>query len=61
MVLIGLGPFGGVLAILVTGLTAWVIGNLARKRIGGQTGDVLGTIQQAGEAAILLCAVATQP
>jgi len=61
LVLIGLGPFGGLLALLVTGLAAWMIANLALKRIGGQTGDVLGTIQQAGEVAILLTAVATQP
>jgi adenosylcobinamide-GDP ribazoletransferase len=61
LVLIGLGPFGGVLAILVAALSAWAIANLALKRIGGQTGDVLGTIQQVGETAILLTAVATQP
>lgn len=61
LVLIGLGPFGGVLAILVAAMAAWTIANLALKRIGGQTGDVLGTIQQVGETAILLAAVATQP
>lgn len=61
LVLIGLGPFGGVLAIAAAVLVAWAIANLATRRIGGQTGDVLGTIQQAAEAAILLAAVATQP
>ena len=61
LVLIGLGPFGGILAIAATALVAWAIARLAVRRIGGQTGDVLGTIQQAAEAAILLAAVATQP
>ncbi len=61
LVLIGLGPFGGVLAGLAAAMVAWVIANLALRRIGGQTGDVLGAIQQATEATILIVAVATQP
>ena len=31
---------------------------LARARIGGYTGDVLGAIEQLGEIAVLLAAVA---
>jgi adenosylcobinamide-GDP ribazoletransferase len=61
LVLIGLGPFGGLLAILSSGMVAWAIANHALRRIGGQTGDVLGAIQQAVEATILVVAVATQP
>ena len=61
LVLIGLGPFGGLLAILSSGMVAWAIATLAMRRIGGQTGDVLGAIQQAVEATILVAAVATQP
>jgi len=61
LVLIGLGPFGGLLGISVAAFAALMIGRLALRRIGGQTGDVLGTIQQAAETAILLAAVATQP
>jgi adenosylcobinamide-GDP ribazoletransferase len=61
VVLIGLGPFGGLLAILAAALAGWAIAKLATQRIGGHTGDVLGTIQQAAEVLILLAAVATQP
>jgi len=61
LVLIGLGPFGGLLGISVAAFVALMIGRLALRRIGGQTGDVLGAIQQAAETAILLAAVATQP
>lgn len=61
LVLIGLGPLGGILGIAAAALVSWAIAQLALRRIGGQTGDVLGAIQQAAEAAILLAAVATQP
>jgi adenosylcobinamide-GDP ribazoletransferase len=54
--LFGLGPAGaiiGSLILLAAGLSlAW----LARKQIGGQTGDVLGTLEQVSEAAVLLLA-----
>jgi len=43
----------GVTTVLVVGLLlAW----LARSQIGGQTGDVLGAMEQIGEAAVLLIA-----
>jgi adenosylcobinamide-GDP ribazoletransferase len=61
LVLVGLGPLGGLLGIAAAALITWTIVQLALRRIGGQTGDVLGAIQQAAEAAILLAAVATQP
>lgn len=61
VLLIGLGPIGGVLAAGGVAASAYGIGNMARRRIGGQTGDVLGAIQQAAETVILLAAVATQP
>jgi adenosylcobinamide-GDP ribazoletransferase len=61
VLLIGLGPIGGVLAAGGVAAAAYGIGNMARRRIGGQTGDVLGAIQQAAEMVILLAAVATQP
>ena len=46
-------PFGprGALALLLAALTAWGIAALARRRLGGQTGDVLG-------AAAVLCEIA---
>lgn len=49
--------FGGtVLVALVTGLLTFAIVAVARRLIGGQTGDVLGAIQQVSEAAILITA-----
>ncbi|MBC7131638.1 MAG: adenosylcobinamide-GDP ribazoletransferase [Roseovarius sp.] len=41
---------GGAAALVALGL-----GRLARARIGGQTGDVLGAVQQVSEIAALLC------
>jgi adenosylcobinamide-GDP ribazoletransferase len=41
-------------AALVAALSAWVIGMLAMRQIGGQTGDVLGAAEQVAETAILL-------
>jgi adenosylcobinamide-GDP ribazoletransferase len=47
------GAIAGLLMLVSAGLSlAW----LARKQIGGQTGDVLGTLEQISEAAILLLA-----
>lgn len=46
----------GALVLTLAGLwLAW----LSRRQIGGQTGDVLGTFEQLGEAAILLIAAAS--
>lgn len=50
---------GGLLMILVAGgAGAFVIGLLALRQVGGYTGDVLGGIQQAAEAAVLVVASA---
>jgi adenosylcobinamide-GDP ribazoletransferase len=55
---IGLGFRGALVAILLlaaaTGFLAW----LCRRQIGGQTGDVLGALEQASEILILLVAAA---
>lgn len=48
----------GALAVGIAWGTGGLIGRLARARIGGQTGDVLGGVQGCTEIAILLCAVA---
>ena len=40
--------------ILAAALAATAVGALARRRLGGQTGDVLGAAQQAAEVAFLL-------
>lgn len=44
---------GGLLALGVTLLTASLVGRLALRAIGGQTGDVLGAMQVTGEIAAL--------
>ncbi len=45
--------------LLVAGLTSLGLGLIARAKIGGQTGDVLGAAQQLAEAAAL-CTLAAQ-
>jgi adenosylcobinamide-GDP ribazoletransferase len=50
---------GGVIIILAAGgAGAFVIGWLALRQIDGYTGDVLGGVQQAAEAAMLIVASA---
>jgi adenosylcobinamide-GDP ribazoletransferase len=39
--------------LLVVGLTTWLLARSAEARIGGQTGDILGAVQQLAEAAAL--------
>ncbi|WP_267425950.1 adenosylcobinamide-GDP ribazoletransferase [Methylobacterium sp. GC_Met_2] len=56
--LLGL-PFGGVaLMMMCAGLTVLSLTALARKKIGGQTGDVIGACQQVAEIAALVALVA---
>ncbi|MBE0453772.1 MAG: adenosylcobinamide-GDP ribazoletransferase [Roseovarius sp.] len=45
----------GLVAAGAAALVAAVIARLARVKIGGQTGDVLGAVQQGAEIAVLLC------
>jgi adenosylcobinamide-GDP ribazoletransferase len=56
--LAALGPARGVVAIGLAGAAMFVLGALARRRIGGYTGDVLGAFQQVGEIVMLLTAAA---
>ncbi len=60
LALIGLGPAGALLGIAGTALATVLLSGLAERRIGGQTGDVLGAIQQTAEIVLLLAAVATR-
>jgi len=53
---LGFGP--GLVALLAAGSIGLVAFCLARTRIGGYTGDVLGAIEQLGEIAVLLAAAA---
>ncbi|HEX9776179.1 MAG TPA: adenosylcobinamide-GDP ribazoletransferase [Actinomycetota bacterium] len=48
-------------AAAVTVLAAAVVARLARKKIGGQTGDVLGAAEQLAEVGILLAAASLEP
>src|SRR6185437_6130219 len=57
LVSVGLRP--GLTALVAAGAVA--IGWLAERQIGGQTGDVLGAIEQAGEVAALLAIAAWSP
>jgi adenosylcobinamide-GDP ribazoletransferase len=56
--LIGLGPAAGVVAIVLLALAFWSMAWLCRRHIQGQTGDVLGALEQGGEIAVLLVAAA---
>ena len=42
------------LALAAMLLTAFAVGALAKARLGGQTGDILGAVQILSETAILL-------
>lgn len=58
LALLLLGPLAGLVSALL--LAAWLaaLKTLAERQIGGQTGDVLGALQQGGELAVLVAAVA---
>jgi adenosylcobinamide-GDP ribazoletransferase len=55
---IGIGIRAGLIAAIIAALVAIAIGWLAERQIGGQTGDVLGAIEQGAETAALLAAAA---
>lgn len=44
----------GIMLVALALAVGWATGMLAKRKIGGQTGDVLGAAQQLSEAAILL-------
>jgi adenosylcobinamide-GDP ribazoletransferase len=56
--LIALGIVAGIGALVLAGLAMAAMAVLARRQIGGHTGDVLGAIEQKGETAMLLAAAA---
>jgi adenosylcobinamide-GDP ribazoletransferase len=56
LALVALGIGAGLVALIAAAIVMAAIGALARRQIGGQTGDVLGAIEQGGETAMLLAA-----
>lgn len=56
-----LGPGAGFAAVAASAAAAAGVALLARRQIGGATGDVLGAVQQAAETAALLAAAAWLP
>ena len=53
-----LGGWGGLLAVLLAGIGALSLAMLALERIGGQTGDILGAVQQICETLALIALLA---
>ena len=53
-----MGPIRGGIAVVLSGMAVAATAVLARRQIGGYTGDVLGTFQQVGEIVMLLVAAA---
>lgn len=53
-----LGPVGALAILLAAFISTFAVAALARRRLGGYTGDVLGAVQQAAEIAALLALVA---
>ncbi|MFD1356176.1 adenosylcobinamide-GDP ribazoletransferase, partial [Methylorubrum suomiense] len=54
---LGLPPLGLGLGLVLAPAAAFALSALARRKIGGQTGDVVGACQQLGEIAVLLALV----
>jgi adenosylcobinamide-GDP ribazoletransferase len=54
---VALGP-AVVAPVVGVALASFVVGRIARRRIGGVTGDVLGCAQQVGEVVVLLAGLA---
>jgi len=54
LALAALGIGAGLAALVAAAIVMAAIGALAQSQIGGQTGDVLGAIEQGGETAMLL-------
>jgi adenosylcobinamide-GDP ribazoletransferase len=54
ILMLGLGR--GIVAMVLAGVAVAVMALIARRRIGGYTGDVLGAAQQVGEIVMLLAA-----
>ena len=58
IVLLALDWWGGVAALVAAAVAAILMSNVARRQVGGYTGDVLGAIEQGGEVTVMLAAAA---
>lgn len=58
LLLLSPAGFGTLPILALGGLGAFIVGWIALKQIGGYTGDVLGAVQQIGEAVTLIAASA---
>lgn len=58
IIAVALAYFDGAVAMVAGAIVAWAIAWLARRQIGGVTGDVLGTVQQGSAITMLLTLVA---
>jgi adenosylcobinamide-GDP ribazoletransferase len=56
--MIALGFAAGVVAVVLLAAGFGCMARLCKRQIGGQTGDVLGALEQVGEIVVLLVAVA---
>jgi adenosylcobinamide-GDP ribazoletransferase len=55
---IGFGPGKAILGLILLAIGALIWGFIATRQIGGQTGDILGALEQVGEIVVLLMAAA---
>jgi adenosylcobinamide-GDP ribazoletransferase len=54
----GFGPSKAMVALLLLALAGLILARLAMRQIGGQTGDILGALEQIGEIAVMLIGAA---
>ncbi len=47
--------YGGLFPLILSGLVVLAVIQIAKRKIGGQTGDILGASQQLTEVTVLLC------
>jgi adenosylcobinamide-GDP ribazoletransferase len=57
ILIVCLGPWLAIEAAIVLAIVAALMARLSLSQIGGQTGDVLGAIEQVAEIVILLVAL----
>jgi adenosylcobinamide-GDP ribazoletransferase len=57
VLIVCLGPARAIIAVMVLAVAVALVARLSVAQIGGQTGDVLGAVEQVAEIAVLLVAV----